>query len=157
MTPSRVPVRMWMWRAVHLLCAAFSPRGSPVCLWLRVSCAFKCRSQRLLTTRQRPSIALALCDRHQGRSQPATALKPPAHGGSTGMPLLPANAGHLPPHLKSAHKPACLCVPGTPRGPGRRQRPTKSFEPHARSTMIMGPCSARRRPPRRGNPACKSL
>jgi len=76
------------------------------------------------------------------------ALKPPAHGGSTGMPLLPANAGHLPPHLKSAHKSACLCVPGTPRGPGRRQRPTKSFEPHAReSTMIMGPCSARRRPP----------
>lgn len=88
---------------------------------------------------------------------PRPALKPPAHGGSTGMPLLPANAGHLPPHLKSAHKPACLCVTGTPRGPGRRQRPTKSFEPHARSTMIMGPCSARRRPPRRGNPACKSL
>ena len=35
------------------------------------------------------------------------ALKPPAHGGSKGMPLLPADAGHFPPHLKSAHKPAC--------------------------------------------------
>ena len=119
-TPSRVPICMWMWRAVHLLCAASSRLVARP--WLHVSCAFKRRSQRLLTTRQRPLHCnhVVQSPSRQVPAHPRPALKPPAHGGSTGMPFLSANSGHLPSHLKGAHKPACLCFPGTPRRGARK-------------------------------------
>lgn len=140
---------MWMWRAVHLLCAAFSPRGSPVCLWLRVSCAFKRRSQRLLTTRQRPSIALALCDRHQGRSQPICDL-PRSHPRMAGPRECPSFQLMRDISLHTSRARASLRVSASrehhEEGQENGNDHTQTFERHARSAMIMGPCSARLRP-----------